>query len=118
MDGRSKQPFNSNRLSRPRIVLALLVAVAADALQLFLGPLGWVGVDQVIDVVAMILTTLTIGFHLLLLPTFVLEFIPAANALPTWTACTLAVIALKKRTERAASSYQGPQAPPRLNPPT
>jgi hypothetical protein len=48
------------------------------------------------------LTVWIIGFHLLLLPTFVVELIPMADMLPTWTGCVAAVIALKKKGERAS----------------
>jgi len=89
------------RLTRARLVVALAVAVVADGLQLLLGPFGWVFGDQIIDVVAMVLTSWVIGFHWLLLPTFVMEFIPLVDALPTWTACVIAVIALRKREQRA-----------------
>jgi len=94
-------------MSRIRMILALIIAVAADGLQLLLGPLGWAGSDQVIDCVVMVLLSWTIGFHILLLPTFVIELIPALEDLPTWTACTVAVIALRKREQR-----NPPPAPP------
>jgi hypothetical protein len=84
-------------LTRWRIGLALLVAVTADGLQLLLGPIGWAFSDEAIDVVAMALTSFLIGFHVLLLPTFVLELIPVVGMLPTWTACVIAVVALRKR---------------------
>jgi hypothetical protein len=88
------------QLTRARIILALAVAVVADGLQLILGPLGWVLVDQVIDLVAMVCTSAFIGFHWLLLPTFVVEFIPAVDMLPTWTGCVVAVVALRKKAEQ------------------
>jgi hypothetical protein len=94
--------FCAPKLTRPRIVLALAVAVTADSLQFFLGPIGWAFIDQVIDVVALLLTTGAIGFHLLLLPTFVAEILPVVDMLPTWTACVIAVIALRKRDQNAA----------------
>ena len=75
-------------LTRNRIRLAYAVAVTADALQMVLGPLGWAFPDEVIDVAAMVLTVGAIGFHPLLLPTFVVEFIPLVDILPTWTACS------------------------------
>ena len=92
------------------MVLAIAVAVAADAGQFFLTPLGWAGADQIIDVIAMLLTTWLIGFHWLLLPTFVLELVPLADELPTWTACVVAVIALRKREQRNLQSP--PPKPP------
>ena len=95
--------FRPPRLTRTRILLALAVAIMADGLQMLLGPLGWAFVDQAIDVVAMVLTVWILGFHILLLPTFVVELIPVADMLPTWTGCTVAVIALRKRAENATT---------------
>jgi len=89
------------RLTRWRIVLALAIAVIADGLQFLLGPFGWAFGDQVVDVATMILTSWVIGFHWLLLPTFALEFVPVLDELPTWTACVIAVIALRKREQRS-----------------
>jgi len=102
-----KLPGKFNRLSRVpqltrlRIALALAIAVVADGLQFLLGPLGWPGADQAIDVVAMGLASWVIGFHWLLLPTFVMELVPALDSLPTWTACVIAVIALRRREQMA-----------------
>ena len=94
--------FRAPKLTKTRIAVALTVAVIADAIQFSLGPLGWVLADQVIDFVALVLTAWAIGFHLLLLPTFIVEFFPVADMLPTWTACVIAVIALRKREQNAA----------------
>ena len=88
-------------LTRLKIFLALGIAIVADGLQFFLGPLGWVFVDQAIDAVAMILSVWLLGFHALLLPTFVVELIPVLDELPTWTACVAAVIALRKREQNS-----------------
>jgi hypothetical protein len=99
--------FRAPTLTRPRMIFALAIAVAADGLQLLLGPLGWAFIDQAIDFVAMILVSWVIGFHILLLPTFIVELVPILEDLPTWTACTAAVIALRKRVQRPP-----PPAPP------
>jgi hypothetical protein len=88
------------KLTRTRILLAIVIAIVTDGLQFFLGPFGWAFADQIIDVIAMLLTSWAIGFHWLLLPTFVLKLVPLADELPTWTACTLAVIVLRKREQR------------------
>jgi hypothetical protein len=82
------------------MILALFIAVAADGLQLLLGMFGWVVIDQAIDCLAMILISWVVGFHILLLPTFVIELVPVLEDMPTWTACTAAVIALRKREQR------------------
>lgn len=92
--------FPTPPITRARIVLALALALGADALQIFLGPLGWVVVDGVIDLLAMGLTIWLLGFHFLLLPTFIVEFVPLVDMLPTWTGCVVAVIALRKRAQR------------------
>lgn len=79
---------------------ALAVAVIADGLQLLLGPFGWVFSDQMIDAATMLLMSWLIGFHWLLLPSFALELIPLVDELPTWTACAIAVITLRRRAEK------------------
>lgn len=99
--------FRARPLTRWRTVLALAVAVAADGLQIGLFPVAWTFAQSAVDVVAMILTVWLLGFHLLLLPTFVVELVPVADMLPTWTGCVAAVIALRKREQRAS-----PPAPP------
>jgi hypothetical protein len=86
-----------------RIIPALAVALVADGLQFFLGPFGWMLADQGIDVMAMFLTSWLLGFHWLLLPTFVLELVPVLDDLPTWTACVVAVIALRRRHEKISA---------------
>lgn len=95
-------------LTRGRIWFALSVAVLTDGLQLLLGPLGWVFIDETLDVLAMALTSAALGFHMLLLPTFLLEFLPGPDLMPTWTGCAVAVIMLRKRP-------QPPAAPPHIN---
>lgn len=108
-------------LSRGRICFALAVALITDALQLGLGPFGWVLVDEGLDVVAMILISGAIGFHTLLLPTFVIKLIPGPDLLPTWTACTSAVIMLRKRKQPKPpidiSSEVTPVPPPTVDTP-
>ena len=90
-------------LTRGRIWFAFTVAFLTDAVQLGLGFLGWVGPDEILDIVAMVLTTAALGFHVLLLPTFILEFIPGPDLLPTWTGCTAAVVMLRKRAQRQST---------------
>jgi len=94
------------------MALALVIAVAADGLQLLAGSFGWVGFDQIVDVVAMILTTSLLGFHFLLLPTFVLEFIPMVGMFPTWTGCVAVLIALRKKEQRNLQNRPGLNEPP------
>jgi len=93
--------FQAPVLTRNRVRLAYAVAVSADAFQLLLGPLGWALPDEILDVIAMIFTTTAIGFHPLLLPTFVVEFVPVLDMLPTWTACVALVVSLRKKQQTA-----------------
>lgn len=97
------------KLSKRRIVAAFTLAVLADGAQLLMGPLGWVGPVQVIDVVLMVLQSWLLGFHPLLLPTFVVEFLPGIDMLPTWTACVALVVSMRRRSP--------PQPPQPTNPP-
>jgi len=82
-----------------RTRLAYAVAVGTDLLQLGLGPLGWYGADEILDVIATALTWWLLGFHPLLLPTFVIEFLPMTDILPTWTGCVALVVATRKRQQ-------------------
>ena len=84
-------------LTRSRTRAAYAVAIATDVLQFALGPLGWVFVDEILDVVALAATTKLIGFHPLLLPTFIVEVFPVVDVLPTWTACVALVVATRKK---------------------
>ena len=92
-------------LTRGRITAAFSAAVLIDGLQLLAGPLGWLAFDEALDVVAAVLMWRLLGFHPLLLPTFVVEFLPVADLLPTWTGCVALVVALRKRQQRTAPSY-------------
>ncbi len=98
--------FFSRLLERPALTMsrvrgAYAIAVATDLLQLALGPFGWAFVDEALDVVAMLAISRTIGFHVALLPTFALEFLPLTDMLPTWTAAVALVVALRRREQIA-----------------
>jgi len=116
-------PFRAKPLTPTRIGLAMSIAVVADALQFggtaIGGPFAWAGFVEAVDVAAMILTMCVLGFHPLLLPTFVVEFIPIIDMLPTWTGCVGTVIFLRKRVQTPAPpviNTEPPPVPP--NPPT
>lgn len=96
-------------LTRRRMLLAYGVAVLADAIQLagaFGGPPGWV-LDEGVDLIAMVVQSLLLGFHPLFLPTFILKAIPGVDAFPTWTGCTLIVVGLRRKQHAPA-----PPSPP------
>lgn len=98
-------------LTGRRVWFAFTVAVMTDAIQLSLLNFGWLFADQVLDVIAFVLITVSLGFHILLLPTFVIEFLPVTDMLPTWTGCTAAVILLRKRAQGSSSSEVPPVIP-------
>jgi hypothetical protein len=93
------QIFQTPVLTRQRIQFAYAVAVTTDVMQFLLGPLGWAFADELLDIAAMFVTWRLIGFHPLLLPAFILEFLPIADMLPTWTGCVAIVVALRKRQQ-------------------
>ncbi len=90
-----------------RMGLAWRWRCRADGLQLCTGFVGWAGFDEGIDVVAMILVTWLIGFHILLLPTFMVEMVPVVDELPTWTACVVAVCVLRRREQKRENDAKG-----------
>jgi hypothetical protein len=98
-------------LTRNRVWLAYGVAVTVDVLQFALGPLGWAFADEILDVGAMLVMWRLIGFHPLLLPTFVLEVVPVADLLPVWTGCVALVVALRRRQQGSPQRTPGPPAP-------
>ena len=84
-------------LSPWRIATTFAVAMGVDVAQLLLGPFGWSLADQGLDLVAMAATVWLLGFHPLLLPTFVVEILPVVDVLPTWTGCVGLVVARRRR---------------------
>jgi len=96
-------------LTRRRIWLAYTVAISTDLLQLALGPFGFAFADEALDLIAMAVISWAIGFHVILLPTFALEFLPFADYLPTWTAAVAFLVGFRKRRGYFAEG----EAPPR-----
>ena len=89
-------PSRVPALTRSRVYTSYAVAIVIDVVQFGLGPIGWVGADEVLDVIAAAVQYRLLGFHPLLLPTFLLEFLPITDMLPTWTACVAIVISTRK----------------------
>jgi hypothetical protein len=91
--------FRPPTLTPQRIRAAYAVAITVDVIQIALGPLGWFFADEILDVIASVLVWRLIGFHPLLLPTFVLEVVPVIDMLPTWTGCVAIVVNIRKRQQ-------------------
>lgn len=94
-------------LTPSRIRSAYGIAVAADLLQLMLGPLGWTFADEVIDVVVGVVMWRLLGFHPLLLPTFAIELLPIVDMLPTWTGCVALVVSRRKKQQAISPPTAG-----------
>ncbi|HLK31681.1 MAG TPA: hypothetical protein VKT29_01245 [Terriglobales bacterium] len=80
---------------RSRFRIALLLAVAADALQLLVFPLFLEGafspLDDVLDfAVAAVLVNL-LGWHWEFLPSFIGKLVPGADLVPFWSLAVLSV---------------------------
>jgi hypothetical protein len=79
-------PLLSNRW---RFQAALLLAVGADALQLFVMPLFSEGAlspfDDVLDIVVAVVMVRLLGFHWEFLPAFAAEIGPGVDLAPFWT---------------------------------
>jgi hypothetical protein len=88
--------FEVPAITPTRVRLAYAAAALTDVLQWVLGPAGWAFADEILDVAAMLVISRLIGFHALFLPTFVLELVPLADLLPTWTAAVALVVALRR----------------------
>ena len=95
-------------LTPVRVRTAFAVAIATDVLQFVLGPFGWVGADELLDVIAAGATFRLLGFHPLLLPTFMIEFLPLTDMLPTWTAC-VALVVSARRSQQVAEEPPPPE---------
>jgi hypothetical protein len=79
----------------PEHRLALLVAVAGDAAQIFALPLfaggGLSPADALLDAVMAVVMIRLLGWHWAFLPTLVAELTPGLDLFPTWTAAVLYV---------------------------
>lgn len=80
----------------PRHRAALLAAIAADVVQIALFPLFIEGafspLDATVDVVMCVLLFRIFGWSYVILPTFIVELLPIATEIPSWTAATLFLI--------------------------
>jgi len=77
-------------LNSPRLRLAWMIALGADALQIAAVPLFAVGalspVDTVLDLAVGAVLVRLLGWHWAFLPTLAAELLPGLDLFPTWTA--------------------------------
>ena len=90
---------------RSRFQAALVLAIAADAVQLLIFPLFAEGAlspfDDVLDVVVMAALARLIGWHWEFLPSFVAELVPGLDLVPFWVLAVASVYRKWKQTEGA-----------------
>ena len=92
---------------------ALILAIAADTVQIALLPLFAEGIasplDVGLDVLVCGVLIRWLGFHPLLLPTLAVEFIPFADLAPTWTGCVLLIMRQRKTDGPGLGKGTNPQ---------
>ena len=80
---------------RSRFRAALILAIAADALQIFVFPLFAGGAlspaDDVLDVAIAAVLVHVLGWHWEFLPSFLAELVPGVDLVPFWTLAVLNV---------------------------
>ncbi len=94
-------PLNSPHSLRSRFQAAMILAMAADALQIFVFPLFAEGAlspaDDVLDLaVAAVLVNL-LGWHWEFLPAFAAELVPGVDLVPFWTLAVISVYRKRKQ---------------------
>ncbi len=105
-------PDDSISLSpRSSFRLAMILAMAADALQIVVFPLFAEGVfspsDDVLDLVVAAILTRLLGWHWEFLPSFLGKLVPGADLVPFWT---LAVANVYRKWKRINSTEE--EVPP------
>jgi hypothetical protein len=101
--------MNAPKLTKKQIALAFSVAVIADAIQLPFTASSMTGIltipvegaDFALDCAVMVVTSSLLGFHWILLPSLIFEFIPGFDLCPTWTAAVAYVIWRRKKEQSA-----------------
>jgi hypothetical protein len=89
----------------PQFKTAMLLAIAADALQLAVFPLFVEGAlspaDDILDLGMAALLTNLLGWHWEFLPTFFAKLVPGVDLVPFWT---IAVVNVWRKAKREAVS--------------
>jgi hypothetical protein len=108
----------SSLSARSRFRAGMILAMAADALQLFVFPLFAEGAlspaEDVLDIAVGIILVRLLGWHWEFLPSFAAKLIPGADLVPFWT---LAVANVYRKWKQIATADdpdhgQHPALPP------
>jgi hypothetical protein len=94
---------------------AMILAIAADALQILVLPLFGEGAlspaDDILDVLVAFVLVRLLGWHWEFLPAFAAELVPGVDLVPFWT---LAVVNVYRKWKRIAVAEEPGQQPPAL----
>ncbi len=96
---------------RSRFRLAMILAIAADALQIIVFPLFAEGAlspaDDVLDFAVAAVLVHLLGWHWEFLPTFFAELVPGADLVPFWTLAVANVY--RKWKQIAVTTEEAPE---------
>jgi hypothetical protein len=106
---------------RWRFQAAMILAIGADAFQLFVMPLFSEGAlspaDDVLDLVLAAILVRVLGWHWEFLPAFAAELVPGVDLIPFWTLAVLSVYRKwKPMTTRAEPDAQRHALPGVMHP--
>jgi hypothetical protein len=101
--------------SRWHFRTAMILAAAADALQIFVVPLFAEGAfspaDDLLDLGVAVTLTRLLGWHWEFLPAFAGELVPGVDLVPFWTLAVLNVYRKWKQTAALAQNQQTEEPP-------
>jgi len=99
----------------PNFLAAMLLAVAADVLQLAVFPLFVEGAlspaDDLLDLGVGAVMVHLLGWHWEFLPSFFAKLVPGVDLVPFWTLAVANVYRKAKRIAEAAETAKQPQLP-------
>ena len=99
----------------PNFVAAMLLAVAADVLQLAVFPMFVAGAlspaDDVLDLGVGALMVHLLGWHWEFLPSFFAKLVPGVDLVPFWTLAVANVYRKAKRIAEASAAEKQPELP-------
>ncbi len=100
----------------PNFMAAMLLAVAADALQLVVFPMFVEGAlspaDDVLDLGVGAMMVHLLGWHWEFLPSFFAKLVPGVDLVPFWTLAVANVYRKAKRIAEASAAERQPELPP------
>ena len=96
----------------PKFRTAMLLAIAADALQLFFMPMFAEGAfspaDDLLDFAVAAAMTSLLGWHWEFLPSFLVKLVPGVDLVPFWT-ISVANVWRKAKRDTGTESLSKPQ---------